>query len=130
MLFAPGKYLCIAVVAMIMAGCGSETNVKEGVVEEQEKEGVIEQLKKQYSAEEIYTQFVDCRLSTSKLVAKIGEPDFKGTGDQGETFWQYYDLQTSETNDQIFNTNFIITDGAVTYTWVTQTRDAYQDSED
>ena len=47
-----------------------------------------------------------------------------------ETFWQYYDLQTSETDDQIFNAKFVISDWAVTYRWYTQTRDAYQDPED
>jgi len=130
MLFAPGKHLCIAFVAMVMAGCGSEANVKLGVVEEQEKEDVTKQLKKQYSAEEIYTQFVECRLSTNKLIAKIGEPDFKGIV-EGKTFWQYYDLQTSDDGSrQTFNTNFIIADGVVTYTWVTKMRDAYEDPED
>ena len=130
MLFTPRTYLCIAFIAMVIAGCGSGAKVKEGGVEKQERDAATSEQKRQYSSEEIYKQFVQCRLPTNELVAKIGEPDFKGTGDQGETFWQYYDLQTSEEGDQIFNTNFVISDGAVTYSWVTQTRDAYEDSEE
>jgi hypothetical protein len=68
--------------------------------------------------------------STEKLVEMVGEPDFKGIGDKGDTFWQYYDMTLSEDDGKIYNTNFQIVNGNAVYTWVTSTRDAYQDAEE
>ena len=113
--------LFVLVIAFFAAGCSVEKKVT--TTGSQKKV-------KHYSNEQIHTLIVIPRLSTEKLVEMLGEPDFKGTGDQSDTFWQYYDLQKSDQEGETVNTNFIIDDGAVTYTWVTRTKDAYQDTED
>ena len=67
-------------------------------------------------------------MSIEKLVEVLGEPDFKGIGDQGKKFWQYYNLEKSEDDGQVYNVNFLIVDGGVAYNWVTLERDVYQDT--
>lgn len=109
----------VVLLAIVTTGCREKTKVETGNSSAKEKH---------YSSEEIYTRFVESRMSIEKLVEVLGEPDFKGIGDQGKKFWQYYNLVKSEDDGQVYNVNFLIVDGGVTYNWVTLERDVYQDT--
>lgn len=119
MIYSFQNIFLVVLLAIITTGCRDK--VKMETKDSTEKE-------KHYSSQEIYTQFVEVRMSTEKLVEALGKPDFKGTGDQGKKFWQYYNLEKSEEDGQIYNVNFLIENGVVTYNWVTRERDVYQDT--
>ncbi|MEC9092627.1 MAG: hypothetical protein VX438_07985 [Planctomycetota bacterium] len=109
----------VVLLAFVTIGCRDQTKGDTGNSAAKEKH---------YSSEEIYSRFVESRMSITQLVEVLGEPDFKGTGDQEKKFWQYYNLEKSEDDGQVYNVNFLIVDGVVTYNWVTRERDAYQDT--
>ncbi|HIE95675.1 MAG TPA: hypothetical protein EYG03_18975 [Planctomycetes bacterium] len=122
MLWSLKLTVSVLFLAIVTTGCSSERQVDTSGTQSSDTHYSNEQI-----ADLVYGE---TSISTEKLVEMVGEPDFKGIGDQGDTFWQYYDLTLSEDDGRIYNTNFKIVDGNVVYTWVTNTRDAYQDAEE